>query len=377
MELPERQELAGRGDVLLHWKLGTGARAGSEPQQERHRHGSADCADPLNRHGGRTLLANEARGHSVGPIVEPVVEYSPLVDITHSNSAASANPPPTEIPGADVSINTGDSSSKPEGRGASPPLRQTQQTGIQADPMPSYFLAPHVYPCVTDDHVVLLDLDRDKYVGVAREQVSALARRVRGWPRLGISRPGETAATDTPGKRAESVFAKMVAAGMLTTDANIGKEASPVELAEASEALVQPDLNWRPRITCVDLFRFLLASLLTSLSMRLMPLRSVMTAAMRRKAEGLAACGPVDIARARRATEAFIRMRPLLFGSQDACLYDSLALARFLSYYRQYPACVIGVRTAPFGAHCWVQEAGFVFNDAPEYVRRFTPILTV
>ena len=44
--------------------------------------------------------------------------------------------------------------------------------------MPTYFLAPHVYPCVTEDHVVLLDLDRDKYVGVAREQVSALARAV-------------------------------------------------------------------------------------------------------------------------------------------------------------------------------------------------------
>jgi hypothetical protein len=35
--------------------------------------------------------------------------------------------------------------------------------------MQSYFLAPHVYPCVTDDHVVLLDLARDKYIGVARE----------------------------------------------------------------------------------------------------------------------------------------------------------------------------------------------------------------
>ncbi len=169
----------------------------------------------------------------------------------------------------------------------------------------------------------------------------------------------------------------MIAAGMLTTDADIGKEASPVQVPAASEALVQPDLDWRPRITFVDLARFLLASALTSLSMRVLPLRSVMMRAMKRKAEGLAIRGPVNIAVARRATEAFIRMRPLLFGAQDACLYDSLALARFLSYYQQYPACVIGVQTGPFGAHCWVQEAGFIFNDAPEYVRRFTPILAV
>jgi hypothetical protein len=243
--------------------------------------------------------------------------------------------------------------------------------------MPSYFLAPHVFPCVTEDHLVLLDLEHDKYVGIAREQLSAVARRVKGWSRLGIVRADTAAGATEPGSRAESVFAKMVAAGMLTTDADIGKEARPIEVPAASEALVQPDLDWRPRITVIDLARFLLASMLTSLSMRCLPLRSVMTRAMRRKAEGLATRGPVNIAVARRATEAFIRMRPLLFGAQDACLYDSLALARFLSYYGQYPACVIGVQTAPFGAHCWVQETGFIFNDAPEYVRRFTPIFAV
>jgi hypothetical protein len=243
--------------------------------------------------------------------------------------------------------------------------------------MPSYFLAPHIFPCVTDDHVVLLDLDRDKYVGVAREQVSALARRVRGWPRLGITPPAGGSEVQAISSRAESVFAKMVAARMLTTDPDIGKEVQPVHVAPATEALVQPDLDWRPPIMFIDVVRFLLASILTSVSIRLLPLRSVMNGVMKRKAAGVAACGPVNVAVARRATEAFIRMRPLLFGAQDACLYDSLALTRFLSFYGQYPVCVIGVQTAPFGAHCWVQDAGFVFNDEPEYVRRFTPILAV
>ena len=67
----------------------------------------------------------------------------------------------------------------------------------------------------------------------------------------------------------------------------------------------------------------------------------------------------------------------VLFGAQDACLFDSLALMRFLSYYVIFPTCVIGVQTGPFGAHCWVQHDAVVFNDAPEYVRRYTPILTV
>ena len=243
--------------------------------------------------------------------------------------------------------------------------------------MQSYFLAPHVYSCVTEDHVVLLDLERDKYVGVAREQVSALAGRVKGWPLIGSGTAEAAAEGRAPGSRAEAVFSKMLAAGMLTTDPAIGKEASPLRMADASDALVEPGLEWRPRVTFVDVVRFLRASAVTALGLRLLPIRSVISGLVRRKARAAATRVPVKIDVARRATEAFIRMRPLLFGAQDACLYDSICLVRFLSYYGQFPACVIGVQTGPFGAHCWVQEGGYVFNDVPEYVRRFTPILAV
>jgi hypothetical protein len=111
--------------------------------------------------------------------------------------------------------------------------------------------------------------------------------------------------------------------------------------------------------------------------MRCMPIRTVITAIHLRKQMAVAAGTRFDVEVARRATAAFIYLRPLLFGAQDACLYDSIALTRFLSYYKQFPNCVIGVQTGPFGAHCWVQEGDFVLNDQPEYVRRFTPILAV
>ncbi len=141
---------------------------------------------------------------------------------------------------------------------------------------------------------------------------------------------------------------------------------------------MQPELDWRPRIRFIDVVRFLLASLLTSLSMRLLPLRSVMDECDEAQTAGIATFGSVDVAIARRATGAFIRICARCCSARRMpALYDSLALARFLSYYGQYPACVIGVQTAPFGAHCWVQEAGLVFNDEPEYVRRFPPILLV
>lgn len=248
--------------------------------------------------------------------------------------------------------------------------------------MQSYFLAPHVYPCVTQDHVVLLDLERDKYVGVAREQMSGLAERVKGWPLIGSTLAAQAGNADAslstraPASRGEAVLSKMLAAGMLTTDPSVGKEVQPLRMAEAADSLVEPDLDWRPQITFTDVVRFLLASAITALALRMLPIRRVITEVARRKL-ARESNDPVDIQVARRATEAYIRLRPLLFGAQDACLYDSLALSRFLSYYGQYPYCVIGVQTGPFGAHCWVQDGSTVFNDAPENVRRFTPILAV
>src|SRR5690242_20549126 len=91
--------------------------------------------------------------------------------------------------------------------------------------MQSYLLAPHVYPCVTEDHVVLLDLARDQYIGVARDQMAALAARVKGWP--GLSLPSLGTPPDAPdvrssNPRATAMLEKMLAAGMLTTDPAVG-----------------------------------------------------------------------------------------------------------------------------------------------------------
>lgn len=238
--------------------------------------------------------------------------------------------------------------------------------------MESYFLAPHVYTCVTDDHVVLLDLRRSKYIGVSRDQMQAVAAKVKGWPL-----PPPADAPPAPNPRADAIFAKMLAGGMLTTDPAVGKDATPLALERAADPLVEDDLEVQPAVTFRHIVRFLRASLIAALEMKWRAMDRIIATANSRKRRKQAAASAMDLEAARRAVGAFIRLRPLLFGAQDACLYDSLALVRYLSYYRIFPNCVIGVQTAPFAAHCWVQEGAVVFNDAPEYVRRYTPILAV
>lgn len=77
-----------------------------------------------------------------------------------------------------------------------------------------------------------------------------------------------------------------------------------------------------------------------------------------------------------RTVQAFEQAR-LLRTAADRCLPRSIALALRLARYGASTNVVIGVRTNPFGAHCWTQLGETVLNDSVEEVLRYTPILVV
>jgi hypothetical protein len=238
--------------------------------------------------------------------------------------------------------------------------------------MQEYLLSPHVYLCITDDHAVLLDLQRDKYVGVGRAQMNALAARVLGWP----STASDVSST-VGDERADAMLGKMHAAGLLTTDRTVGKEAHPLAMPRVERALLNPDLETQPAVAARDVTRFLRAAATAGLTLRLRSIDTVVERAQRRKARRMVPGAPMDHDVARALVGSFVHLRPLLFGAQDACLFDSLAIVELLARREIFPTWVFGVQTAPFAAHCWVQDGPVVFNDTPERVRRFTPILAI
>lgn len=73
----------------------------------------------------------------------------------------------------------------------------------------------------------------------------------------------------------------------------------------------------------------------------------------------------------------FLQLAPWFISSRDACLYRSALLVRYLAR-RSIPSQLnIGVRAAPFSAHCWVSSNSLVLNDHVETVNEFRPILSV
>lgn len=236
-----------------------------------------------------------------------------------------------------------------------------------------YWIAQHVHLCVTDNYAVLLDLRRDKYIGVPREHMPALAASVVGWPATPQS---NTLPDNAPSRSADVLLNKMLSTGMLTTDPTAGKDARPLVMSSPQFAAIEADLERRPQITAQNVWQVMAAAATAKALLKWRPIEAVVARVKKRK-ELRCAAGEFDLDAARPLVEAFVYLRPLFFTTKDECLFDSLVLVELLARHDLFPDWIIGVSTNPFKAHSWVHANDRVLNDQPERVARFTPILAV
>jgi hypothetical protein len=242
----------------------------------------------------------------------------------------------------------------------------------------SYRIPSHVHVCVTSDGSVLLDLKRDKYFGLNREDTELLGAAVRDWPR-----PSHIRWSDEQSLRqdAERVCRSMVEEGLLVRD----ETPAPKPRAEAGthvdmrapfvsvgdELEVQADI--RPR----HVARFAVANAWAAYSLRRRPLDLTVAAVRSRKEKCLRSGARWDLLRIAALIDIFRHLRPYVFSAEGRCLLHALTLVEFLSSHGVYPEWVIGVATQPWGAHSWVQWGNYLLDTNPEKVCRYTPILVV
>ena len=232
--------------------------------------------------------------------------------------------------------------------------------------MGRYSLADHVFVCVNDEHVVLLDLKQDRYWALEADRTAPLAAVVPGWP-IATPVPGESA-------EAEEVAEALVDQGILAPAA-AGKDATPVNVTRPGRELLSAHEYEPAPIRFGTVIKFVAASLVAKVSLRLAPFERVVRRFGERKRSGSERTRPLDVDQTRRLVEAFFRLRVFAFSSRDECLFDSLALLGFLARHGVYADWVFGVQARPFAAHCWVQKDEIVFNDTVEHVSGFTPIM--
>lgn len=230
-------------------------------------------------------------------------------------------------------------------------------------------LADHVRACVVDDQVILLDLQRNKYLALGGRPSRGLAQLIDSWPATDAASHGLITSDE-----ANTLIAPLLRQGLLTRERS--STAMTTQLAEPRASLEDGAPNARAAGWCQSM-RLLHSAMVTALWLRNRSLGDIaasLTARRTRRAGGLPASGATSI---EDAVAMYVRLRSFVFTAHDRCLHDSLALAHFLAGEGLSPTWVVGVRTQPFGAHAWVQHGAVVLNDLHEHVRRFHPILVV
>ena len=231
-------------------------------------------------------------------------------------------------------------------------------------------LAPHVRACLSDGQVILLDLRRNRYLGIGGRHLPALADAVEGWPAGSPAQAAPVTPADLDG-----LARRLAEQGLLTTEPSAPRtHMSPDEALASMNAL---DAVPHPAIGVRRVLRVLAATVTAAWQLRFKSLHGVADAVETRRRQRGRAVRAHDPEAMRDAVAAFEFLRPLAFTARDKCLYDSLALVHFLASEGLFPRWVVGVKTLPFGAHSWVQDGSMVLNDQHELVRRFQPILVV
>lgn len=239
--------------------------------------------------------------------------------------------------------------------------------------MTAYLLSEHVYACQSGSHVILLDVLRDQYLAVDAESARLLTESVYGWPTFASG----AASTVMADARRDTTIRRFLAEGLLTTDPRAAKKPAKELIEPPSKALLEQNPETTPVIQPRYVPDFLLSFGLAAAMLRLRHFAKVVTRVRARREREAANSGDLDLGDAAELVAAFDALRPFAFASKDACLLHALALLEFLSLHRIFPSWVFGVRTEPFAAHCWVQHRDVVFNDVPDYVSRYTPIMAI
>jgi len=228
--------------------------------------------------------------------------------------------------------------------------------------MVQVFLPHHVHFCYRGDAAVFLDLAKDDYTFVGAEGTEAL--RSLTSHNSNVTSPEQRAALD-----------EMLNGGLLTMDRSAGRAVSPTMMSSATQPLLDDEAVTRARASSSHLYNFFVASTIADARLRWGQLHRTIARVQQRKAKHSTAAA-LDIDRTRELVAIFGRLRAL-FPRRYLCLYDSLALIEFLARYEIFPSWIFAVRLEPWGAHCWVQEDGYIFNEEIEEAEGYTPVMAI
>lgn len=232
-------------------------------------------------------------------------------------------------------------------------------------------LPRHVHACRTSDGVIFLDTRNDRYFGLGGKDADAIASVVRDWPEPNDACIGNT--LTSPGEL-QPLAQVLLERGLLI-------RSSPGN-AHHAKTVVTPLKMTPPGLTTdkcraarpLDVANFVVACSRAAWVLKRKSLESI-ELEMTSVRAGNHGIKPGDSCTAAELAQVFRRLRRLFFSEKNRCLFNALSLMYFLRRYGHFPLWVIGVNTAPFSAHSWVQDGPIALDGDPAVICHFVPIL--
>jgi hypothetical protein len=237
-----------------------------------------------------------------------------------------------------------------------------------------YFIRRDVFLCRWDLHWIALDVARDKYLCIPKSVFESVAPWLRGCHEL------TNTIEDNPMQMSpeiEGFASEMMKHGILTMDPTCANYNAVMKVPKATRAvgspLVQSRAGWLGRFAP----SFMVAAYTADFALRYRDFMNVVKAARIAKSRvAYTAHLHSDSRQLGELVSQFNRLRPI-YPRNYLCLFDSLALIRFLARHHMHSDWVFGVSADPFYAHCWVQQGDLLLNDIPERISRYRPIMVI
>jgi len=216
--------------------------------------------------------------------------------------------------------------------------------------------------------VVFLDARQDRYYGMGGVEIVRLLDFIEcsdldHCPR-DANPPGDI-------QRLDRLADTLIQRGLLCRASDEGSRVPRQRLAPPQ---IDPPLldvvNTRSPRLC-DVANFFFACLRAAWSLRWYSLGAIASGITGARRDNSPSALPATLELAR----VFQSLQCWFFSRKNRCLFNALSLVYFLQRYEHFPHFVIGVQTAPFAAHAWVQGDHIVLDGDPENVGHFAPIL--
>jgi hypothetical protein len=270
-----------------------------------------------------------------------------------------------------------------------------------------YFFAPFVFACPTRHGVVLLDLRRNRYLGLESSDALTLSRFVRSIPQRAEWTDSDSANAqstanhptrhggvllDLRRKRylgsersaapdqsiANNLLQTMLKEGLLTLDPAVGADLVSTEIdLKCALVSVGDEITCTPRVRMRDIATFVFFLIPAAIALRCLPLRWIVRRAHDRRNRAYRRGYKLDVGEVSRHVCTFRAIRPHFFVANDNRLLHALTLINYLAHYGEFPVWVFGIATEPWIAHTWLQHENYLLDENPEAVCRLEPILAV